>query len=77
MFTINFEQRYAEDDLPKLREQMGKEARFWIERNYGETMVRTAGPERMRHLEQRMGNDDHMAELARKAREEMDEPSRG
>ena len=51
--------------------------RFWVERNYGEAMMRTAGPSRMVHLEQRMANDGHMAELARKAREEMSEPSRG
>ena len=77
MFTICYEQRHREEDLPDLRERMGLEARFWIERNYGETMVRTAGPKRMRHLEQRLANDGHMAELARKARAEMDEPSRG
>ena len=36
-----------------------------------------AGPQRMRHLEQVMANDGHMAELARQARERMAEPSRG
>ena len=77
MFTINYEQRYDEEDLDELRERMGKETRFWIERNYGETIVKTAGPERMRHLEQRLANDGHMAEMARKARSEMEEPSRG
>jgi hypothetical protein len=40
-------------------------------------MIRTAGPERMRHLEQVMANDGHMAALARQAREQMPEPSRG
>ena len=40
-------------------------------------MVRTAGPQRQRHLEQVMANDGHLAELARKARETMPEPSRG
>ena len=42
-----------------------------------EVMVRTAGPSRMVHLEQRMANDGHLAELSRKAREEMAEPARG
>ena len=51
-------------------------ARFWAESAYGPIMVETAGPERMVHLEQRMANDDHLPELARKAREEMEEPSR-
>ena len=77
MFTINYEQRYRDEDLSELRERIGSESRFWVDRNYGEVMVKTAGPKRMRHLEQRLANDGHMAELARKAREEMSEPSRG
>ena len=40
-------------------------------------MVGTAGPERLVHLEQVMANDGHLAELSRKAREAMSEPSRG
>ena len=40
-------------------------------------MIRTASPSRMRHLEQRLANDDHLPELARKARQEASEPSRG
>jgi hypothetical protein len=31
----------------------------------------------MRHLEQVMANDGHLAELSRKARETMAEPARG
>ena len=76
MFTINCEQRYREEDLPQLRDEIGRRARFWLDRNYGEKMVATASPGRMRHLEQRMANDGHLAELSRKAREEMGEPSR-
>src|SRR5205085_360439 len=77
MFTINLCQRYPEDRLPELRDYIGGAARFWIERAYGEAMIRTAGPERMRHLEQVMANDGHLAEAARRARETMSEPSRG
>ena len=77
MFTINFEERYADEDLPILRDVMAREARFWRENAYGDVMVDTAGPERMVHLEQRLANDDHLAELGRKAREEMEEPARG
>ena len=77
MFTLNFEERYAEENLDQLREAMAVETRFWIERNYGETIVQTASPRRMTHLEQRLANDGHMAELARQKREEMEEPSRG
>jgi ectoine hydroxylase-related dioxygenase (phytanoyl-CoA dioxygenase family) len=77
MFTINLCQRYPAELLPELRETIAGGARFWIERAYGEAMVRTAGPERMQHLEQVMANDGHLAELSRKAQEAMAEPSRG
>ena len=46
-------------------------------RAYGDVMIETAGPARMRHLEQRLALDDHMAALVQKAREKMAEPSRG
>jgi hypothetical protein len=77
MFTINLCQRYPEDRLEELRSYISGHARFWIDRNYGEIMMRTAGPERLRHLEQVMANDGHLAELSRQARERMAEPSRG
>jgi hypothetical protein len=77
MFTINLCQRYPETKLQDLRDYISGAARFWIDRVYGETMVRTAGPQRIRHLEQVMANDGHLAELSRKARETMPEPSRG
>ena len=77
MMTMNFEQRYAEEDLPALREKIAGMARHWVDTSYGEVMVRTAGPGRMRHLEQRMANDGHLAELTAKAREEMPESARG
>ena len=77
MFTMNLSQRYPENRLDDLRKQIENAARFWIDRKYGETMVRTADPERMRHLEQNMANDGHLAELSRQARGRMGEPSRG
>jgi hypothetical protein len=77
MFTINLSQRYRDEDLPALRDQIGTRARFWLDRAYGEKMVRTAGPGRMRHLEQIMANDGHLAELTRQAKLKMKEPSRG
>jgi hypothetical protein len=60
-----------------LRGYISGHARFWVDRNYGEAMMRTAGPERLRHLEQVMANEGHLAELSRQAREKMAEPSRG
>ena len=52
-------------------------ARFWAERAYGETMLATAGPERMVHLEQRLANDGHLVELVREVKKKMSEPARG
>ena len=77
MFTINFSERYRDEDIDRLREEIGGLAGFWTETAYGEKMVETASPQRMVHLEQRMANDDHLPELVAKAREEMLEPSRG
>ena len=77
MFTINLCGRYPEERLQDLRDYIAGHARFWLDRNYGETMMRPAGPERMRHLEQVMANDGHLAELSRRARATMAEPSRG
>jgi len=77
MFTMNLCQHYPDAHLQDLRDMIAGGARFWVERAYGETMIRTAGPERMRHLEQLLANDGHLAELSRKARETMAEPARG
>ena len=77
MFTVNLSPRYREEDMNLLREYIGTRARFWIDRAYGDTMMRTAGPERRRHLEQIMANDGHLAELTRQAKLRMTEPARG
>jgi hypothetical protein len=77
MFTINLCQRYPDERLEELRSYISGGARFWVESGYGEAMVRTAGPERRRHLEQVMANDGHLAELSRQARARMAEPARG
>ena len=76
MFTLNYQERYREEDLPALRDELAQEARFWHDSAYGDVMVRTASPARMVHLEQRLANDGHLAELSQKARQDMDEPSR-
>jgi hypothetical protein len=77
MFTMNLCQRYPDDQLDELRTYISGAARFWLDRVYGPAMIATAGPDRMRHLEQVMANDGHLVELSRKARAEMAEPSRG
>jgi hypothetical protein len=71
MFTLNMEGRYREEDLPELRSEMARNpGRSGHESAYGDVMVRTAGPARMVHLEQRMANDGHLPEVVRKLREE-------
>jgi hypothetical protein len=77
MFTINLSERYRDEDLAELRAYVGGFARFWVDHVYGETMLRTADADRLRHLEQIRANEDHLPALARKARAEMPEPSRG
>lgn len=77
MFTLNVCQRYAEADLQELRDYISGAARFWLERAHHETIVNTASPARMRHLQQVRENDLHLAELSRQARASMSEPARG
>ena len=77
MFTIGFQQRHRAEDEHILRDELADLVRFWHPRAYGDVMIDTAGPARMRHLEQRLALDDHMTALVQKAREEMAEPSRG
>ena len=77
MFTINVTARYTDDELPFLRNEIGAFARFWIETVYGDAMMRTAGPQRMAHLQQPLDHQDHLVEEVRKARAAMEEPSRG
>lgn len=79
MFTINCSERFPEDEehIAQLKKSIEGHARFWIDRVYGEKMVATASPARMKHLEQVRKHDGHLAALAAKARAEMPEPSRG
>ncbi len=77
MFTINCTARYADEDLPYLRNEISAFARFWIESVYGKAMVDTAPPQRMVHLQQTLDHQGHLAEEVRAARDRMAEPSRG
>ncbi len=77
MFTINLCQRHPEELLPELRNYIGQAARFWLDRYYGEAMMKTSGPERRKHLEQILDNEGHLPELSRQARLKMKEPARG
>ncbi len=77
MFTMNCCQRYPEAKRQDLRDYIAGGARFLVERAYDNTIVRTADPARMQHLEQVLANDDHLAGLSAKRRLEMAEPARG
>jgi hypothetical protein len=77
MFTINATAHYADEDIPYLRDIISGAARFWIDKVYGEPMLRTATPERMIHLQQSLDNQDHLPEEVRKAKLTMKEPARG
>ncbi|MDP7631339.1 MAG: phytanoyl-CoA dioxygenase family protein, partial [Candidatus Latescibacteria bacterium] len=76
MFTINLQQRFLEQDEELLRECIASLAGFWYESVYTPLMVQSAGPGRMRHLEQRLAHADHLPRLVATARQEMSEPSR-
>ena len=77
MFTVNCTVRHAEEQIPLMREEVSNAARFLVDSIYGEAMVRSAGPARMRHLEQALANQDHLAAISQRAREEQSEPARG
>ena len=74
MFTMNLCQRYPEARIQELRDYLNGVARFWADRAYGQIMMETAGPKRIRHLEQIMANDDHISELSRQTRQRTNEP---
>jgi len=86
MFTINCTQRFTDEQLPLLRknitaftayrDQHSAYAKYFTDSVYGEAMLRMAGPDRMRHLEQVLANQDHLPAETRKAKETMSEPAR-
>lgn len=77
MFTINCTARYTEAEIPLLRNEVAGFARFWPDSLYGEAMLRTAGPQRLVHMQQGLSQQDHLAEEVRKAKATMKEPARG
>ena len=77
MFTINCSQRFPEERIEEFKKYISGHARFWNEKLYSKTMLETADTSRMVHLEQGVANDGHLADLVKKARIVMSEPSRG
>lgn len=54
MFTYNFEQCYPDNILDSLRKLVAGYRERGVDSPYGEALLRTAGPNRKRHLEQRL-----------------------
>ena len=76
MYTMNFYEHVPPDRLERFQDDLAHEGRFWIDRIHGEAMLRTAGPERMVHLQQVIDNDFKVAEEHRRHRAENSEPAR-
>ena len=77
MYTMNFYEHVPDERLEEFQDALANEGRFWIDRIHGEAMLRTAGPERMVHLQQVIDNDFKVKDVHAKLRRERDEPSRG
>ena len=54
MFTYNFEERFSDEVTLSLHSLVRQRVEAGEESPYGEALLRTAGPERKRHLEQRL-----------------------
>jgi hypothetical protein len=61
MFTICAAERLREEDIPALRQEIAATGKYGIKSYYGEAMVRTAGPDRMQHLQQCLDNEDALS----------------
>ena len=75
MFCMNFSERYPDNQLHRLQEDIGQSARFWIERKHGPVMIKTATPARMHHLQQVRENDTHLPDLVKELKKTMKEPA--
>jgi ectoine hydroxylase-related dioxygenase (phytanoyl-CoA dioxygenase family) len=58
MFTICAAEKIKEEDIPVFRQRISEAGKFGVKSYYGDAMVRTAGPERMVHLQQCLENED-------------------
>ena len=77
MYTMNFYEHVPDDRLEDFQDTLAHEGRFWIDHILGETMLSTAGSERMVHLRQVIENDFKLKEEHARMRQERSEPSRG
>jgi hypothetical protein len=78
MFTLNLCSRaQTETEINELKSYIAVHDRFWLDSMYGETMVSTASPDRLVHLEQVLENQGHLPGLSKLARETMSAPANG
>ena len=63
MFTMNFEERYHEDDLDMLSDEFSLNLPFGIKQPYLNEIVDTSNRKRMVHLEQRLANAHYIDKL--------------
>tara|TARA_Y100001970_G_C14223501_1_gene854123 strand:+ start:1916 stop:2752 length:837 start_codon:yes stop_codon:yes gene_type:complete len=77
MFTINLSQRYPKENLRDLKDYINQGSRFWIDKAYGEIMLKSASKKRMKHLEQVLENDEELKYHSNLARKNMKMPANG
>ena len=78
MFTLNLcAHATTSAQIQDLEDFVASGARFWIDQPIGEKMLRTASPQRMKHLQQVIDHSHHLPALAAHARQTMSEPARG
>ena len=78
MFTLNLCRRAETPaEIADLEDYIHSAARFWLDHTHSELMRHTAGPERMRHLQQVIDHEKALPALAAKCRATMAEPARG
>ena len=78
MFTLNLcNQATTDAELKDLRSFIAAQGRFWIDHLHSDIMRDTASPERRKHLQQVMDNEDCLVEASNRARATMSEPARG
>lgn len=58
MFTMCAAERIKEEDIPLFRQKISEASKLGIKSCYGKEMIRTAGPERIVHLQQCLENED-------------------
>lgn len=59
MFTLNCSERFQDEEL--LRQYIAKHAHYKRPSYYGQAMIASASPQRMKHLEQVLSQDDYFA----------------